>query len=75
MYEEGSLSVGAGRRPGVAKESFDPDLVFYCRARRRKMRFATCLGDYLDANAFGSRGRLCWRCPEGRQYRERFAKS
>lgn len=48
---------------------------FYCRARRRRLALHKCLDDYLDANAFNQRRSACWRCPQGRQNREDYAKS
>jgi len=47
---------------------------FYCRARRRRLTLERCLEDYLDANAFNQRKTACWRCPQGRQNREDYAR-
>ncbi len=71
----------AGRAPdktpektGGAPEKIVLEHEFYCRARRRKVTYAKCLDDYVDANAFGQKRSACWRCPQGRGHREAYAR-
>lgn len=45
----------------------------YCRTRRRCLSLEKCLDDYLVANAFELRKRLCFRCPQGAAVRESYA--
>lgn len=49
--------------------------LFYCRSRRRRLELDKCLDDYLNANAFGRNVKACYRCPQGRLNRQRFAES
>lgn len=49
------------------------DGTFYCRARRHGLRLDKCLEDYVEANAFLRRSRVCYRCPQGRVMRETYA--
>lgn len=53
-----------------------PDLAdtFYCRSRRRQLSMEECLDGYVDANAFERKRCACFRCPQGRRYRETFAE-
>lgn len=47
--------------------------LFYCRAKKRKVRFGECLERFVDANAFDDKRSACWRCFQGRKYREEFS--
>lgn len=53
----------------------NPADIFYCRARRRRLVLEKCLEDYVESNAFNRRKSACWRCPQGRRNRERYAAS
>ena len=64
-----------GNRPPADAGPFDLAERFYCANRRRRIVHAKCLDSYLDATAFDRRRSLCWRCPDGRKNRERFANS
>jgi hypothetical protein len=58
----------------LRSERMELEDVFYCRARKRTVPLGKCLADYLTANAFDYRRRLCHRCPQGRTSREIYAQ-
>lgn len=50
------------------------DELFYCPARRRRLRLEKCLDDYVTANAMSMARRVCYRCPLGRANRHAYAE-
>ncbi len=47
--------------------------VFQCELRGRRLYLATCLDDYMNANALRVRSMICHECPQGANNRENFA--
>lgn len=47
--------------------------VFRCGQRSRNLLLATCLDDYMNANALRVRSMVCFECPQGVGNREAFA--
>ncbi|GEM_PF-4637525 len=47
--------------------------VFQCDYRSRKMFLATCLDDFMNANALKVRSMVCHDCPQGSENRATFA--
>jgi hypothetical protein len=47
--------------------------VFVCEFRGRKLYLATCLDDYMNANALRVRSMVCHECQQGASNRENFA--
>lgn len=47
--------------------------VFECKFRTRKMFLATCLDDFMNANALRVRSMVCHECPQGAENRSTFA--
>jgi hypothetical protein len=46
---------------------------FRCQHRARTLSLATCLDDYMNANALRVKSMVCFECPQGGQNRETFA--
>lgn len=46
---------------------------FHCQFRGRKMFLATCLDDFMNANALRVRSMVCHDCPQGADNRLTFA--
>ena len=47
--------------------------VFVCGFRTKRMYLATCLDDYMNANALRVRSMVCHECPQGADNRLTFA--
>ncbi len=47
--------------------------VFQCEMRGRRLFLATCLDDYMNANALRVRSMICHECQQGSINRENFA--
>jgi hypothetical protein len=47
--------------------------VFCCSLRHRTLHLATCLDDYMNANALRVKSMVCHDCPQGAMVRECFA--
>ncbi|HAN32676.1 MAG TPA: hypothetical protein DCQ06_13860 [Myxococcales bacterium] len=47
--------------------------VFHCSFRSRRMYLATCLDDYMNANALRVKSMVCHDCIQGADNRETFA--
>lgn len=47
--------------------------VFECQYRTRRMFLATCLDDFMNANALRVRSMVCHECPQGAENRATFA--
>jgi len=47
--------------------------VFECSYRSRRMFLATCLDDFMNANALRVRSMVCHDCPQGAENRSTFA--
>lgn len=47
--------------------------VFVCSFRSQRMYLATCLDDYMNANALRVRSMVCHECPQGGENRLTFA--
>ncbi len=47
--------------------------VFHCGHRSRRMYLATCLDDYMNANALRVKSMVCHDCTQGADNRETFA--
>lgn len=62
--------------PVVRDESAKPRRlsdVFECQYRSRRMFLATCLDDFMNANALRVRSMVCHECPQGAENRSTFA--
>lgn len=60
----------------VADESSRPRRltdVFHCQFRGRNLLLATCLDDYMNANALRVKSMVCFECVQGGCNRETFA--
>ncbi len=67
-----SNSTSTAVREEIAKTMRLTD-VFPCGSRRRKLYLATCLDDFMNANALRVRSMVCFECPQGAEIREHFA--
>ncbi|MCB9738803.1 MAG: hypothetical protein H6747_06015 [Deltaproteobacteria bacterium] len=47
--------------------------IFVCDYRGKRLYLATCLDDYMNANALRVRSMVCHECPQGGVNRENFA--
>lgn len=47
--------------------------VFRCHQRNRNLLLATCLDDYMNANALRVKSMVCFECMQGAGNRETFA--
>ena len=47
--------------------------VFVCEYRNRRMYLATCLDDFMNANALRVRSMVCHECTQGSDNRQTFA--
>lgn len=61
--------------PLMPQTEMQGEAEFPCKNLNQKVQLATCLDWFVDHNALGRRQSPCFKCKQGQDNRESFAKS